>query len=251
MATHRPSYYAVIPASVRYADIPPNAKLLFGEITALCSKEGYCWASNNHFAELYGVTRQTVSGWVALLERHGFIAIRIEQEHRRKIFLCGKWVGGCKDFPRGVEGKPDTPLQGKPDKSTTRKSTTKKGDYSPDFLAFWEAYPRRVAKLKAWKAWSARLKEPIGESGRLHWTPGLLIRCAQNYAAVCKKADTDVQYVMHAATFLGPSERWLDYERVKDEKAPVKKRHCPKCNAEQPAGYTGAMCMACHEEMGE
>lgn len=30
-----PNYYAIIPAEVRYASIPGNAKLLYGEISAL------------------------------------------------------------------------------------------------------------------------------------------------------------------------------------------------------------------------
>lgn len=105
----QPSYYAVIPANVRYADIPPNAKLLYGEITALTSKEGYCWASNEHFAKLYGVDKGTVSRWVSDLEEKGFIAVSLEKNYLRKITLTQKAEGGI--------GKNAYPPRQKPEES--------------------------------------------------------------------------------------------------------------------------------------
>tara|TARA_R100000742_G_C4279010_1_gene102656 strand:- start:3640 stop:4266 length:627 start_codon:yes stop_codon:yes gene_type:complete len=71
--SHSPTYYAIIPAHVRYAKIKPHAKLLYGEITALSNKEGYCFASNKYFADLYSVTKNTISLWIKELETNKFI----------------------------------------------------------------------------------------------------------------------------------------------------------------------------------
>ena len=72
------AYYAVIPANVRYDnDVPPNAKLLYGEITALCNQKGYCWATNDYFAKLYGCTSRTVTRWIGLLKERGYIAVEL------------------------------------------------------------------------------------------------------------------------------------------------------------------------------
>lgn len=85
----KPSYYAIIPAEVRYSDLKPNAKLLYGEITALSSKEGYCFATNNYFAKLYNVTKNTISLWVSQLNKQGFVSVELikkgEQITERRI----------------------------------------------------------------------------------------------------------------------------------------------------------------------
>ena len=63
----QPNYYAILPAFVRYdKDLPANARLLYGELTALTNKKGYCFASNNYFAPLYGVTTQEISKWIKI-----------------------------------------------------------------------------------------------------------------------------------------------------------------------------------------
>jgi len=81
----KPSYYANIPANVRYSNLKPNAKLLYGEITALSNKLGYCFASNNYFAELYGVSKNTVSRWISDLNKLGFITVQIERNSNKQI----------------------------------------------------------------------------------------------------------------------------------------------------------------------
>ena len=74
MEEQQRSYYAIIPANVRYdKDLVPNAKLLYGEITALCNEKGYCWASNQYFAELYGVSVLSVKRWVNSLVTKGYV----------------------------------------------------------------------------------------------------------------------------------------------------------------------------------
>ena len=89
------SYYAIIPANVRYDDrLTPNAKLLYGEITALCNEKGYCWASNSYFAELYKVSKETVSRWISKLEKLGYIRTELIYEQgtksvkERRIYIC-------------------------------------------------------------------------------------------------------------------------------------------------------------------
>ena len=81
----KPSYYAIIPANVRYSDLKPNAKLLYGEITALSNKHGFCFASNNYFANLYNVNKNTISAWISELKNKGFITVKIERDLRNVI----------------------------------------------------------------------------------------------------------------------------------------------------------------------
>jgi len=83
--TDKPTYYATIPANVRYSSLKPNAKLLYGEITALSNKLGYCYASNNYFAKLYGVSKNTVSRWLSDLTKLGFITIEIQRNKNKEI----------------------------------------------------------------------------------------------------------------------------------------------------------------------
>ena len=84
----KPSYYAIISANVRYDNsLPPNAKLLYGEVTALCSKDGICTASNDYFAKLYEVSKVSISKWIKLLEDKRYIKSKIIYKEGTKQIL--------------------------------------------------------------------------------------------------------------------------------------------------------------------
>jgi len=94
MNIDKKSYYAIIPASVRYdSTICANAKLMYGEITALCNEKGYCWASNDYFGDLYNVHKNTISKWVNQLKKAKYVIIDIEQNYNRKIWINEKLKG--------------------------------------------------------------------------------------------------------------------------------------------------------------
>ena len=88
------SYYAIIPAEVRYdEELPPNAKLLYGEITSLCNEKGYCWATNQYFADLYRCSVSAVKKWISALVKKGYISLELvykegtRQVLQRKLYI--------------------------------------------------------------------------------------------------------------------------------------------------------------------
>lgn len=120
----RPGYYAVIPADVRYDDrIPPNAKLLYGEISALIGAEGYCFASNQYFSQIYKMSNETISRLISKLEKAGYIQRQVVKDSSgqivsRKLYLTVSMPRiqapdnvntGSADEQGGIDKKNNTP----------------------------------------------------------------------------------------------------------------------------------------------
>jgi len=110
----KPGYYAIIPAEVRYSNLKPNAKLLYGEITALSGKLGYCYATNNYFAELYEVSKNTISSWISDLKKLGFINVILERNDKKQI------IKRC----IGITKKVDSPIHKKMKDNNTSNNNT-------------------------------------------------------------------------------------------------------------------------------
>lgn len=77
-----------------------------------------------------------------------------------------------------------------------------KGEYTAEFETMWAVYPRGVDKKGAFKKWETACKKDTIEN---------LTRAAGNYAHLCAKERRAMSYILHAATFFGPDEKWRDY----------------------------------------
>lgn len=144
------SYYAIIPADVRYAKISANAKLLYGEITALANEKGYCWASNQYFADLYEVDSRTISRWVNELKKNNFITYSIKDKNIRHISVVGvrqKARGGTTKLSGGVRQKAE---HNNTSNTTVNNTTTSKQSLpTNDFIdLFKEVNPNHEMLFK-------------------------------------------------------------------------------------------------------
>ena len=190
----QPGYYAVIPANVRYDKrLTANAKLLYGELTALAQAEGFCFASNEYFAELYDLSVDRISRLLGTLEKTGYITREVLRDPEtnavtgRKIWIIpptgqedtppGKNNGTSRQKYRDPPGKNDGDNNinnnNIPPISPTGEEEPGGKKPEPDtvlFESFWKAFPprngRRNGKADARKAWkklkvSARLYDDI------------------------------------------------------------------------------------------
>ena len=118
----KPSYYAIIPASVRYDKrLKPAERLLYGEISALTNKYGYCNASNGYFADLYEVGKTTVSHWIAKLINYGYLYVDTimdgKQIVERRLYLSDQNA-------TPIAQKSNTPIAQKSNTPIAQKSNT-------------------------------------------------------------------------------------------------------------------------------
>lgn len=135
----RPSYYSIIPATVRYDKrLKAYERLMFSEITALSNKYGYCTASNSYFASLYEVDKTTISRWINHLKNLGYLKTQLIKNGRavdsRRIYPNMDPVGRPCNTPIDRNA---TPIDQKINTPLIKKSIgyTQKDQYPIDRIA--------------------------------------------------------------------------------------------------------------------
>jgi len=252
-----PNYYAIIPANVRYCkEIPANAKLLYGEITALCNQKGYCWASNDYFAKLYGVSKKSISSWISKLEKNKFISIQMIYKEGSKEIL-NRYI---KILVYPIEENVNTPIEenvkdnntynnntynntneinipSKSDKQTKEKKQTTTQE--KDFTTFYNLYPKKTNKTDAKKKFEQLQKKGI--------TLESILLKLEVYKKQIRRDNTEIKYIRNPARFLNTLDDFEVQETKKREKI---KQYCKKCGGELIDG-TCSICYALHSLEGE
>lgn len=169
----KPNYYAIIPANVRYDNtLNANAKILYGEIAALCNKYGVCWATNSYFAKLYNTTIRSISRWLNELKESGYIKVEMAYDknnlaiEKRKITILldynipmDKNVNYGQNCREGIDENVMYPIDKNVQDNNTSNNITSinntpynppkgKKEFEDKFEMFWNEYPRHDNKQK-------------------------------------------------------------------------------------------------------
>ena len=164
----KPGYYAIISSDVRYNEkLSDGAKLLYGEITALSNKNGYCWASNDYFFRLYSVSISTIKRRLQALEELGFIKRIVKYKEgtteveKRFISITPE----VKNDPRWGQNCAGGGVKNEPDNNTSinTKNIRASSTLESDFEKLWKLYPKKIGKkpaLAAYKRVMSRKKNP-------------------------------------------------------------------------------------------
>ena len=231
------SLYSIIPASVRDDKaLRPNAKLLYGELSALCQSEGYCWAKNAYLAAIFELSPKTIEGLLKQLCDGGHIRREVELDAdtnaviSRKIWIIGP-PGICVPPPLNIKGrypqnKGDPPLKiegeninniiltnketpivpqvGESERPVRKKKSkdTSQPKYQPEwFERFWAKYPRHTNKLATIRAWD-KLKPSLELCS-------IMSKALEPDNWPESWSRDDGRFIMHPSTWLNGS-RWED-----------------------------------------
>ncbi len=72
---------------VRNRDLSLLEAFLYGLISGLAVKNGYCYAKNSYFAEYFGRTERQIRKAIENLSKAGLISVILEKGNERKIFI--------------------------------------------------------------------------------------------------------------------------------------------------------------------
>lgn len=85
-------YYRIIPEYITsHPSLNAMEMIFYSLISALMTKYGFCWSTNDSLAEQSNISPRTVRRYIAKLKKLGLIIVEIEYENERKIWTPETW----------------------------------------------------------------------------------------------------------------------------------------------------------------
>lgn len=210
-----PHYFVVIPIEIlERKDLSPNGKLLYGEISALTKRHGYCIATDKYLGQRLCIKQRTIRKLMLELESKELIIRDTNKSAKgtyRRIYLTWRCppVGKNVPTPRHKESHQEgmnVPTKREIDKEKLKKESE---SVAASFEKFWAAYPNKKAKKLAFQKWiQIRPSPELAEK---------IIGAVEAFKKTDQWKRDKGRFIPHPATYLN-QERWEDELKVDSPK---------------------------------
>ena len=197
-----------------FLDMPLSARCLYFTLGMLADDDGFigspksvmrqCGASQDDMAILLQKRYVLAFESVIIVIKHWRMNNYLQNDrHKNTTYL--EELGTLVVDERGAYTEADKPcIQNVyTGKDSIGKVRIDKNIYSVHFEEFWQNYPRKKEKAKAYKCYMARLHDGFSEDQ--------LLEACINYAADCDHTKREERYIKLGATFLSSSTPFTDY----------------------------------------
>jgi DNA-binding transcriptional regulator YhcF (GntR family) len=186
----------------------PIAKVVLLSIAKHANAKGECFPSRDTISHDSCVPLRSVVRAIQWLEEHGYIRI-VPRSGTSNFYIITSMEEEMEDDDTRATVAHEV------DSNITRLDITKKrtANYTttsgaksahpsedPFFLAFWQAYPRRIGKGEARTAF-------LKASAKTH--PNMIVQAALTYAQFVQDMGVEPKFIPHPSTWLN-AERWED-----------------------------------------
>ena len=191
-------------------------KLFYIEIDSLDNEDG-CFANNQHFSDMFEISKTRCSIVISHLEQKGYIKSKLIYKEGSKQILKRVLNISYRPYPTNVkEGyitnvidptqqmfKDSNTLSNTSISNTTNNTINK--DLKAEFDMLWQDYPRKIGKPNALKSYIKYRKS------------GTTFEEVQNgldsYNYFNKQNKIEIQFILHGSTWFN-GQRWTDDNTV-------------------------------------
>lgn len=221
------AFCSVIPATVLDdMHLQANAKILYGVLSSLMRREGYCWPSNAQLAAAMHCSEDVIRRWLAALQHDGHIQVRVVPNRKTggSIRYISPVVAapvildedeGYRDKNPGVPGQTSRSLykDGYKKDNKKKKESAPSGDVAASLLAKCALYgPSATEAMGRFLKMRIEIKKPVKskQAATLLWNKLMSL------------SDGDSAN-MAALLDLATERQWLSVFPLKDDELPKPK----------------------------